>query len=238
MIEQQPSRQTLDEVPKRVFTFVIGVVEVPAVATILGAKGYNDAEHAYAWSRLTRLAVVGPRIAPEVYDRKVRDAIVELDAWDEPNFAVIKAALQRLHPDQAAFVFEGLEPKQGPESVVGISTLLDRLDALQDAPDRVSTRPADHAALATLATRGYTSEERARVRALVNLTKTVVVAPPISNEERSTITLELYAWFNDWATTARSVITRRDHLIRLGLAKRRKSNPKDQAGGGAPGGGA
>ncbi len=33
----------------------------------------------------------------------------------------------------------------------------------------------------------------------------------------------LRAWYDDWAETARTVMTRRDYLIRLGLAKRKKS---------------
>jgi hypothetical protein len=34
----------------------------------------------------------------------------------------------------------------------------------------------------------------------------------------------LRAWFDDWTETAKIVITRRDELIRLGLAKRKKAN--------------
>lgn len=33
----------------------------------------------------------------------------------------------------------------------------------------------------------------------------------------------LRAWFDDWSETARTVVARRDYLIRLGLAKRKKS---------------
>jgi hypothetical protein len=33
--------------------------------------------------------------------------------------------------------------------------------------------------------------------------------------------IDVYAWVQDWTDSARSVITRRDHLIRLGIGKRR-----------------
>jgi hypothetical protein len=105
-----------------------------------------------------------------------------------------------------------------------------------NSPDRQATRAADHAALAMLAQRGYTSEERIRLRKLVDLTRTITPLAPMSGKERETILLELYAWFNDWSTMAKTVITRRDHMIRLGFAKRRKSTPKD-GGGGSTGGG-
>jgi hypothetical protein len=124
-------------------------------------------------------------------------------------------------------LFDRLEPKQGPEAVVSVGTLLDRLDQLENSPERELTRAADHAALATLAQRGYTPAERARLRGLIELAQTVAPVAPVSDDERQAILHELHAWFIDWSTTARSVLDRRDHQIRLGLARRRKSKTDD-----------
>jgi hypothetical protein len=113
-------------------------------------------------------------------------------------------------------------------AVVGVSTLLDRLDALESAPERKATRKADHAAFATLASRGYTAEERARLRGLVGLTQTVIMTKPVSDAEREQTLNQLYAWYNEWSTSARLALTRRDHQIAVGIAKRRKPK-KDEA---------
>jgi phosphatidylinositol phospholipase C delta len=67
---------------------------------------------------------------------------VEIDAWDEPNYAVIRAVLENHHPEVVDFLFDNLTPKQGPEAVVGVSTFLDRLDALESSPERKATRKA------------------------------------------------------------------------------------------------
>lgn len=219
---EQPSRQTLDEVPSRVLSFLMAVGESLPIRGALAAKGYTEEEHNLAWSLLQKLAGFATGSAPTL-DLAVRDAVTTLDAWDEPNFACIQATLNRLHPDQATFVFDHLEPKQGPESVIAVATLLDRLDALESSPDRKGTRKADHTALATLAARGYTKEERARLRELVKTAQKVVVAEPISAEDRIKTLIELYGWLTDWSTTAKTIIKRRDHLIRLGLAKRKKA---------------
>jgi hypothetical protein len=96
------------------------------------------------------------------------------------------------------------------------------LDA-RAAPDRKATRKADQAALATLAERGYTKEERARLRALLKTAQTVIVAEPASDDARTAIERELYGWIDDWGTSAKQVIKRRDHLILLGLAERKKT---------------
>jgi hypothetical protein len=39
--------------------------------------------------------------------------------------------------------------------------------------------------------------------------------------------IALYRWYRDWAETARMVITRRDYLIRLGMASRRHPKTED-----------
>jgi hypothetical protein len=229
-----PSRQVLDGVPTRVLTFLLGVGKYSAIRTALAGRGYSEALHELAWSHLKKLAVYPAGNTPTL-DKPVRDAVLEIDAWDEPNFAVIRAVLENHHPEVVDFLFENLTAKQGPEAVFGVSTLLDRLDALDTAPERKSTRKGDHAALETLAARGYTKEERDRLRGLVKLTQTVVVTKPISDEEREKTLGRLYAWYNEWSTIARLALTRRDHQIAVGIAKRRKAKKGEgSAAAGAP----
>jgi hypothetical protein len=221
MPELTPTRQTLDEVPNRVLTFLLAVGESFPIRAALGTKGYQEQEHEYAWSRLRKLTSFAPQGTPAL-DRAVRDAATAIDAWDEPNFACIQATLARLHPEQERFVFHDLEPKQGPESLMSVTTLLDRLDALEGSCDRRLTRKADHAALATLAVRGYTRDYLARLRELVKTARQVPAPQPLAHDDRTQAQLELYAWLNDWSTSARAVIKRRSHLVRLGIGKLRK----------------
>jgi uncharacterized membrane protein YgcG len=73
---------------------------------------------------------------------------------------------------------------------------------------------------------------------LIAKATTVVAVAPLSDAQRVTILLELYAWITDWSASAKLVITRRDYLIRLGIAKRRKSrggNGGESGGGGNTG---
>lgn len=232
MDDTQVSRKTLEEAPARVLSFLMGVGKSPVIRAALATKGYTAEQHQHAWTLLSKLASYGSTQQAVLIDVAIRDAVVELDAWDEPNFAVIKAALERLHPEQAAFVFQNLTPSQGPQAIVGISLLLDRLDALEKSPERKGTRKADHTALSTLAQRGYTKEERARLRGLVKTAQSAA-APEETKEadERQGILKELYAWISDWGTTAKVVLARRDHQIQVGVAKRKKGKAKKAPGG-------
>ncbi len=122
--------------------------------------------------------------------------------------------------------------------MVSVSTLLDRLDALENAPEREATRAADRAALETLRKRGITPAERARLRETVALaqratTPVVPLPEPEQQKHRIETLRELRAWYIDWSSTARSVIRRRDHLILMGLGKR-STKREDEEGSEQP----
>jgi len=218
------SRQTLEDTPTRVISFLRGVGTSSVIRGALGARGYSPEDHTQGWELLHKVAGYGGGKDTSTQSESVRKAIVEIDAWDEPTFRIANAALERLHPEQAAFVFANLEPATGAAAVLTVKTFLERLTELESGADRQSTRDADHAALDTLARRGITKAERERMQTLLNLAQalesgTLPVDP--TAEARYADLIALRAWFDDWSETARAAITRRDHLIRLGLAKRK-----------------
>jgi hypothetical protein len=174
--------------------------------------------------------------ASDTQDAKAqRAAVAEIDEWDEPNFARIEAALRRHFPDVADYVFRDLSPSTGSAAVQGVATLLGRLDALDQGsdPQRQATSKEDKAAVEFLASRKLDTTERARLKKLVDIALGPTAALPdpdqglvISNRKRALS--ELKAWFDEWATAARTVIKKRSYLIRLGLASRKSSQgPKE-----------
>src|SRR5262249_42279069 len=131
--------------------------------------GYTEDEHAQGWSLLhavTGYRAPAPPFAVET-DPAVRGAIVELDAWDEPNFARVRAMLERRFPAQAAFVFQDLEAAQGVAAVLSVAPFLVRVDQLESGLDRKVSRKDDLAALALLEERGYGKKVREGLKKLV-----------------------------------------------------------------------
>jgi hypothetical protein len=230
----QPSRQILDDLPGRALKFLSTVSRSKPIHAALAERAYTADEHQEGWELVLQVSGYHlPRGAASDEDPEVSHAVVELDQWDEPNFRLIHAALARRHPDQDAFVFNNLEPATGAGAVISVSTLLDRLDALESGEERKATRKADHAALATLAKRKITKDERARLRGLVKVAlkpaKIEPAAPPVASEaDQQKALLKLWSWYSEWSETARIVITRRDHLIRLGLAKPKRPAKKGE----------
>jgi hypothetical protein len=229
--EDVASRQVLEATPERALKFLRAVGTSAQIRAPLVAAGYSSEEHELGWKLLQRASGYLPPDTQPHDDLKVAQAIAELDATDEPALRRIGAALKRFHKKQYKFVFDGLAPTQGAGSILVWVKLLDRLDALESSPKRKKTQKADRAALKTLAKRGYTPEERARVREVIKVAQSADLPPAQPDEaetqhlaEHKKALIELRGWYEDWSETARAVIRRRDSLIKLGLAQRRVSS--------------
>ncbi len=238
MMKANYSRQVLEDTPSRVLQFLSGVGTSPLIRGALGGFGYTAQDHEEGWTLLHHASGYQAAAPEPLADRPAADAIAELDAWDEPNFRLARAALSRRYPDQAGFVFAGLEAAAGPAAVLSVKTFLDRLDALQGAvagrDHKVkATKQADAAALKTLSARGITDTERARLRQLIAAAERGEPPTQASAADQDDAALRLTAlaalrsWFDEWSETARVVIKRRDQLIRLGLAQRRSGTDKE-----------
>ena len=229
VIEVDVSDQTLKQTPERALTFLRGVGTNEMIRAILKTVGYTEAEHNEGWKLLQEASGYGAQDGFSVATIPVTDAIAELDAWDEGGFRVINATLSRHFPEQAKFVMEGLAPSQGAAAILGVATLLGRLDELEGSADRKATRKQDAKALELLATRGITPQlrkhlaEKVKVAQSVQLTKLDPQAIEKRNQAQREALARLRSWFSEWSDIARVQLTRRDYLITLGLAARRVS---------------
>jgi hypothetical protein len=223
------SRSTLEGTPARTLELLRGVSKDPTIRATLEGVGYTESAHALGWKLvLDASGYDATGAAPPVVDERARQAIAALDAWDEGAFRRIAAALKRFHPEQAAFLFEGIAPSTDVGAVVSSGKLLERLDALEAGSARPASCAADRAAIALLATRGFDAAERSRVKELVRVAQTAkptsASAPPSTSDATYEQKLAaLRAWYEDWSETARAVVQRRDQRRLLGLARWRRA---------------
>jgi hypothetical protein len=225
--EATVTQETLEATPARAIIFLRALGTLPVLRKGMEARGYTQSEHRRGWALLQASsgydAEADVGVSATRVDPAVTDAIAQVDEWDEDGFRIVRAALGRLHPEQAKTVLAGLAPSTGAAAVLGVETLLDRIDTLDK-----SKNADDRAAIATLAARGLSETERKRLRALVKVAKegTSIDDTPAEEKVQSANTrqralIELRAWYEDWSEMARVIFKRRDHLIRLGLAKRK-----------------
>lgn len=221
-----PSRQSLERAFEKAPRFLRAVARVPRVAAALQRVGYTSAVHAQGWALLHAAAGFQAGEGASIAANPAADAMASLDAWDERGFALARAVLDWSHPDQAAFVFEGLKAGTGADAVVGIKLFLARLDALENGPERAATRDADQAALADLATAGINAGKRAELAQLVETAESV--APTLSPEDAAArdeaeakaekAMIELHRWYGRWSATARIAVAGKRDRISLGVS--------------------
>ena len=232
--------QTLEQTPLRVLTFLYGLSNHPEIQKQLAPVGYTEQAHEQGWALLHACSGYGG-MDLATSTTPAAAAIRELSDWCGRSFGRIQAALTHLHPEQEAYVFQGVAAITGPGAVVAVELLLERLDDLagtgKNAAARAATAVADKQALATLAVRGFDDKELKRVHDLVG-TAHSVAAPEASGApttmSRADALTALKAWYDDWATTSRDVIEKRSDLIKIGLAKPRKAKAGPADAPGAP----
>jgi hypothetical protein len=231
------SRGKALRVPARAFRFLRGIGLRTAIMSAMRQAGYLEEIHELGWNLLHGASGFRLKQKPSDYVKRYQDAESELDQWDEPNFQRTSIVLRNHFPDQHDYIFaDGLKSAQGPEAILSIQTYLDRIDDLDNGelPEREAMREEDKAAVALLAERKILNPEiRQHLRKLIAITREI---PPETNNDDDPSSeyseayrknlIQLAMWLDEWATTAHSVIKRREHLLTLGLASRRKTTTK------------
>ncbi len=218
------SRTTGETALVRALQFLRAVGSDAGIMEALKQTGFDEEALRQGWSLVLSAYAAGNGItAPALSESPLAEATSKVESWQSAMFVRSAAVLRRFHPEQAAFVFENLEMGSGIGAVPAVATFLDRLDALESSPDRKATRKSDHAALAVLEQRGVTKQQRKEMHSLVKWIESTPAQPTVTAAQspRDAALFAVYEWVQDWSECARTVITRRDQLIRLGIGKRR-----------------
>ncbi len=216
------ARESLEATPARATKLLRGIGSSLVIRSILLQVGLTRADLEEGWSLLRDACGLDAGYEEEPNSAEAADAIRTIDAWDEQGLMLVRATIAHRFPQQASFLLAGLSPHDGPEAVVGVATLLDRLDALDHDALREETREDDRATLELLAKRGLTADERARLRRLVTMVQRASGSPDASTRTAEGNDLarltRLRAWFDEWSEICRVMLKRPEHLRRLGLA--------------------
>jgi hypothetical protein len=198
-------------------------------ATLL-VRGLDDDELARGWALYSETLGFGPGapISAARDTTAAAAALNELDAWDAPAYAAVRAVLDARSPKVSSFLFQNLESAQGPAAAAGVERFLARIDVLrQGKADGVSAKDG-RAAVALLAVRKILDEPREQqLRALLEtVRKGAQPDEAITHEQdprRAEVVREYVAWLHEWREVARTAIARRDFRIALGLAQIKRS---------------
>jgi hypothetical protein len=221
--------ETLKLGPPRLLTFLQGVSD-PAIRALFAPLGWSDQRLDEAWSLLNELKAANKIPSTPVPD-PVTEGIASCEAWQATGLIRARAMMQLAFPEQAAFMFHDFVAGTGTEAVLNVATFLQRRQELDNGVERKGTRKADHDALQIIEETGVTKEMLKKLQGFVDNVQTV--AAPIhpqhladADAKRTEVLRKIHAWITAWSEMARTVITRRDQMIKLGIAKRRSHKAK------------
>lgn len=153
-------------------------------------------------------------LAEDDTKRLIQAIVDDENAW----FPVVDATLMRHFPRVRDELFKNISQTQGAQVVVSVGTLLERINEMEAQPTAESTE-----VLALLDSRGFTQRLRREMYARIEqVRKSSEITPqeiePNSAAERDAALAKAWDWYREWRQIARTVVRRRDMLMRLGLS--------------------
>lgn len=221
-------------------------LQKPGLAKIAQASGYSGEEHAEGW-RLHRAASGQDHALSVVFalssttptaEQAYMPTLRRVDAFENLWFPRTRAIIQRVVPAEsrarfeAAFFHDLAQQPLGPAVIGSVRTFITRVESLEK-----SKEPGAREVRETLRKRGLTTTVITEMKKLLGEVMELAPAAPQTVDEEALAKLRveqkravvsLRAWFNDWATTLRTVFNRKQ-LIQLGLATPSRSKTDEPA---------
>lgn len=221
---------TAEQALVRALVFLRAASSDPGVRAALTTTGFGARDVDEGWA-LLRAACSSPAPAPPAPERPtdVLDATRALEIFTRTMLPRARAVTRRFHPTYEAFLFATRGGRGASITIAAV--FVERCDELRSSPTRRKFRKRDAEVLAALASRGVTAAVLEDARRNVAIATGGMPRPepraPKSLPRASRAALDaLHAWVRDWSDCARTVITRRDWLIRLGIGRRRPRRRK------------
>lgn len=216
------ARLTVTQKTSRVLKFLEASAD-PRVNPPMAAAGYGSADLQEGWELLKRAGTVRLSQPQSVaITPRVRE---QLDQFENYWFPMVSATLQRRHPDLHEKLFLNLGQEDGVEVSLNVSIFLGRLKEIAAGPQGAEV-------MALLEKRGLSAEVISGAEALLADFTTVQPAPSPDlaslKKEHEQAVNDLWAWYLEWSTIARTVIQNRRHLKMLGFLNDSSSSSEDE----------
>lgn len=200
----------------------------PRTAATLTAFGFSQKDLDEGWRLLRDLRTVKlgtPGSAPSD-----PSAVGRLDDWENKWFPVASAALRRHHAAVHDKFFLNLTQTVGLDVINSVGTFVERHDALDKPAGGYG--PEGAAARQLLELRGLNALVLGEARALLTSLASVRPAPVAIDPEEQAADLakreaDMWSWYLEWATIARSHIKNRRQLRELGFLTPRGTTVAD-----------
>lgn len=219
---------SLNEKLSKMLAFLVALRD-PRIFAVMAKRGMTQEILDEGWTFFSTAAGAKLRYQPATAATQTSGEetklLADLDGWENEWFPVIEAVLRRHFPALYERVFLNLSQTEGKAVIVSVSTMLERLRDLEGSADGKK-------ALALLEARQFNAEARKPAEEILAKLRAVgeAVVPEVdalSKEEQEKALVEAWGWYREWSTIARTLITRGDVLIRMGLRRINRSGTEE-----------
>lgn len=186
------------------------------ISSAMAALGFEDADLEEGWGLLRQVrtphfAKLGAPVDP--------NRVHQIDAWENRWFPVAAASIKRRFPEVHAKLFLNLVQVEGIEAINSVDLFVERYGELAASGDQASQE-----AIALLAKRGLTPAVIAEAEELLSSIARIDRTPPpepTAADKALEIQREdaMWAWYLEWTALARTVISDRRLLRRMGFLR-------------------
>lgn len=228
------AKLTIGQKGERVLTLLLALRN-PRIAAALTQHGFTNADLEEGW-KLLRALTRSHLDAPAETASADPDALRALDEWENQWFVIASATLMRRAPKVHERLFRNLSQTEGVEVIVSVGTFLERWDNLDKPVKDGGLGTEGKNAKKLLAARGLNEKVIGDAKALVS--KLGRIDGPLPDLEKITAEdaqfeqaeRELWGWYLEWSTIARSAIKQRSLLMKLGFLRGSGRNKEDEDG--------
>ncbi len=209
-------------------TLLLRGMQHPQIQELLAARGLDQEEYDEGW-RLFDAAMGRSlvNIPSALKKNRLVEVIAKIDQWENCQFEIADAGLRHKFPQIHAEMFQNLTKMSGAQVLVSVGTFVTRYEALAARTDDTSK-----AAVALLAKRGVTAGSVAEVKALLDQARNMPALEVNPDEQAQLAAMDeavhkMWAWYQEWAQTARATLTNKRLRIHLGISSPSASKPEE-----------
>ncbi len=212
------AKLTIGQKATRVVAFLMGIRN-PRIAAALEAHGFTEDDLATGWRTVAGLTK--GRLGLKLEERTDPKLVEEIDAWENKWFPIVSAVLQHNHPAAHELVFRNLTQTSGPEVVVSVGTMLERLEQLPKDKAEGGLGREGRAARELLTRRGLDrkviTQAQGYLKRAAQFDPTPNTGRNVTVEEELAAEREMWRWYLEWSGIARVAISDRRLLRQLGF---------------------
>jgi hypothetical protein len=195
-------------------------VQNPKILNLLRIRGFDTEDLHEGWNLFNTAtgqfaSLKNMKNLPGIID--INKLIAIIDTWENVWFEIAEAALRRKFPEICDELFLNLHKVSGISVIVNVNTLVNRIDSFFHNSEERYVNASN-----LLKKRGLNEQTLEEARVLLSQAESAsfeeLPEPLVTKETLDEARENMWKWYIDWSTTARTIIKSKSLKISMGIS--------------------